>query len=123
MPLDPRRPTSAPPGSEEKIQILILRAAARISLFHPLDGGNLEEPPPYKHGRAGGMARHGKGDLPRGVSWQTRKRAYRARVTLDGERFFLGLFPTVTLAEEAIRNAIRQHRASAVRSKKKIKQV
>jgi hypothetical protein len=33
----PGEPTDAPPGSEEKIRILIERAARRQPLFHPMD--------------------------------------------------------------------------------------
>jgi len=34
----PDRPTGAAPGTEDKILILIERAASRQALFHPLDG-------------------------------------------------------------------------------------
>jgi hypothetical protein len=34
----PGEPTSAAPGSERKIRILIERATRREPLFHPLDG-------------------------------------------------------------------------------------
>ena len=34
----PHEPTDAPPGSEQKIRIMIERAARREQLFHPLDG-------------------------------------------------------------------------------------
>src|SRR5262245_27332433 len=34
----PKEPTDALPGSEEKICIMIERAARREQLFHPLDG-------------------------------------------------------------------------------------
>ena len=34
----PGEPTEAAPGSEEKVRIMIERAARRESLFHPLDG-------------------------------------------------------------------------------------
>jgi hypothetical protein len=34
----PKEPTDAPPGSEQKIRVMIERAARREQLFHPLDG-------------------------------------------------------------------------------------
>jgi hypothetical protein len=33
----PKEPTDAPPGSEQKILVMIERAARREQLFHPLD--------------------------------------------------------------------------------------
>jgi hypothetical protein len=33
----PEGPTTAPPGTEEKIRVLQARAGARVALFHPLD--------------------------------------------------------------------------------------
>jgi hypothetical protein len=34
----PKEPTAALPGSEEKVLVMIERAARREQLFHPLDG-------------------------------------------------------------------------------------
>ena len=34
----PKEPTDAPPGSEQKIRVMIERAERREALFHPLDG-------------------------------------------------------------------------------------
>jgi hypothetical protein len=48
-------PTDAPPGSEEKIRVLIERAARREPLFHPNDGlklGTYKPEPPSAPPRA-----------------------------------------------------------------------
>src|SRR6516165_2789474 len=45
----PGEPTNAAPGSEEKIQVLMARAARREPLFHPNDGlqlGTFRPDPP-----------------------------------------------------------------------------
>lgn len=41
----PGAPTEAPPGSEQKIRIMMERATRREELFHPLDGRNRTTPP------------------------------------------------------------------------------
>lgn len=42
----PKEPTTAPPGSEEKIRVMTERAARREQLFHPLDGPGYRGRPP-----------------------------------------------------------------------------
>lgn len=41
----PGAPTEAPPGSEQKIRIMMERASRREELFHPQDGRNRTTPP------------------------------------------------------------------------------
>jgi hypothetical protein len=48
----PGQPTDAPPGSEQKIRIMIERASRREPLFHPHDGicrGMTAAPAPPAH--------------------------------------------------------------------------
>lgn len=42
----PKAPTTAAPGSEEKIRVMTERAARREQLFHPLDGPGYRGGPP-----------------------------------------------------------------------------
>jgi hypothetical protein len=42
----PVTPTEALPGTEEKIRVMILRAARRQQLFHPMDGPRAKLYPP-----------------------------------------------------------------------------
>lgn len=42
----PKEPTTAAPGSEEKVRVMIERASRREQLFHPLDGPGYRGGPP-----------------------------------------------------------------------------
>lgn len=81
-------PTAAPPGSAAKVAVMALRASRREPLFHPKDA------------KEGGGVLPVRKSLPRGVSWDRKRRKYRARVWDKSRKkaVHLGMFAT---AEEA----------------------
>ncbi len=54
------------------------RAAKRVQLFHPLDNRDPARAPATQCGAEGGR------ELPRGISWDRRRRRYRVRVKTAG---------------------------------------
>lgn len=94
----PAAPTSARPGSEEKIIVLIERQSAGVALHHPADASTSVLRP---------QGRRSIRDLPEGICWDKKKRKYRARGRIGSHRVLLGLYATVAEAQQAIEDARR----------------
>lgn len=108
QPIDPTAPTDAPPGSPGKLLVMEARASARLALFHARDApappGGVPLPAPDP-ARAARPPAHRSRKLPRGVSWDAKKQAYRAR-TPRPARLYLGLFDDPRVAGRAVRLAL-----------------
>jgi hypothetical protein len=99
----PKEATEAAPATPEKLRVLMERARRGESLWHPQDSARDNPDRDRQYGRrteAGGARR-----LPRGVTYDERKRLYRARLAAGGVRTFLGYFDDARAAGRAVRLA------------------
>lgn len=96
-------PTTATPGSPEKIAVLRARFARREPLFHPLDAAGSQPPP--RPDRA-------PSTLPPGVRWDGRNGRFRAKAWSKSRQrsCHLGLFDTVAEAKLAVEKFRREER-------------
>lgn len=100
-PHPPDTPTDHPPGSPGKLAVLADRAARGEDLFHPDDA---EGPAPLSRSSRGHA-----GEATAGLSWDSRRRRWRAQVYLPGKgRVYCGLHRCRMEALRAIEDRLRE---------------
>src|SRR5436189_4453449 len=85
------KPTDYLCGSAAKVIVLTARASRREALFHPHDNPEIDSTSRAAHKDSSTSG------LPRGMCWDGRVRRYRVRVSVGGERHYLGCFETIGL--------------------------